>query len=249
MPRPTTLPASATAPTVPLRDATDAYLSWFIVAAHRQATGPAGADLLAGAIEHVVAAHRGQTRTDENGDPTPYVLHPLRNTARLLNVGVTDLDTLIAELFHDTVEDVPDQLVKALTGDSVSEPLPALRAAYGHDVARIVEAVTNPGEHSALPRTERNIAYVAHVTAEVRNDVRVALVKASDVLDNAGGLTALAGRNPAMAKRLARKYSPLIPVLIDALDINEVEAFTGDVDLLCAELEAVGLELDHLVNA
>ena len=236
-------------PTMLLRDADVAYLSWFIIRAHRDLTGSSGTVLLTEAIEHAVEAHRGQTRQVSGGSPVPYIVHPLRNTARLLTFGVTDLDVLIATLLHDTVEDVPGPLVIALTGGSDVSPLDALRTTYGFEVAGIVEAVTNPGEHSLLPRPERNVAYVAHVTGEVRADVRVALVKTTDVLDNAGGLTALVSVNAPMAKRLAAKYRPLIDVLAEILDGNDVAAYTGDADLLRDELLAVGVELDSILAA
>ncbi|WIE81158.1 HD domain-containing protein [Curtobacterium sp. MCSS17_016] len=242
--------AARPAPTKSLRDADDAFLSYFIIRAHRDLVGHQGGTLLlTSAIENAVEAHRQQHRTDHRGIRQPYVLHPLRNTARLLMFGVTDLDLLIASLFHDTVEDVPEALVAALTGRYELAPVDALRAEYGDVVADTVERVTNPAEHARLPRIERNDAYIAHIVAEVLNAVRALLVKVVDFLDNAGGLRLLMATNPAMAKRLAAKYQPMVPLLDEALQNPAVAEFTPHVDLIRDEVRAVGADLDFILAA
>lgn len=58
------------------------------------------------AVVHVLALHQGATR---KGNGTPYVIHPLAVMLILLQ-HTHDEDTLIAALYHDTIEDVPDFL-------------------------------------------------------------------------------------------------------------------------------------------
>jgi (p)ppGpp synthase/HD superfamily hydrolase len=240
--------AARPAPTKSLRDADDAFLSYFIIRAHRDLVGHQGGTLLlTSAIEHAVEAHRDQQRTDHRGIRQPYVLHPLRNTARLLMFGVTDLDVLIASIFHDTVEDVPEALVAALTGRYELAPVDALRAEYGDLVADTVHAVTNPAEHSRLPRMERNAAYISHIVSEVLRVVRALLVKVADFLDNAGGLRLLFTTNPTMAKRLAAKYLPMVPLLDDALQNPAVAEFTAHADVIRDEVRAVAADLEFIL--
>ncbi|WIB65356.1 HD domain-containing protein [Curtobacterium sp. MCBD17_040] len=233
----------------PLADADEARLSWFIVSARRSLAGDGGTALLLNAIEHAVAAHRAQQRVDRNGNRVPYVLHPLRNTARLLMFGVVDHDVLVASLLHDTVEDVPDALVVALTGGDDLAPLAAIRAEYGPVAADTVAAVTNPSEIVRLPRAERNAAYVEHVAAVVSGNPRAVLVKAVDFLDNAGSLPDLAGVNPAMAKRLAAKYQPLVAILDTALAGAAVAAFTDHVAAIRAAVRSTGDALNRILAA
>ncbi|MFH1142465.1 MAG: HD domain-containing protein [Candidatus Uhrbacteria bacterium] len=58
------------------------------------------------AIVHVLALHQGATR---KGNGTPYVIHPLAVMLILLQY-THDEDTLIAALYHDTIEDVEEFL-------------------------------------------------------------------------------------------------------------------------------------------
>ena len=241
---PMPLPAKA------LRDADDAFLSFFILRAHSKLVGHnGGMSLLSAAIEHAVEAHREQHRTDHRGIRQPYVIHPLRNTARLLMFAVDDLDTLIASLLHDTVEDVPEALVTALTGRYELAPLDAVRAEYGDIVADTVSRVTNPAEHARLPRADRNAAYIDHVTERVLRWVRALLVKVADFLDNAGGLILLFQTNPGMAKRLAAKYRPLVPLFDEALLNPAVAEFTPHADVIRDEIRAVAADLDTILAA
>lgn len=242
--------ATRPAPTRSLRDADDAFLSFFIIRTHCELVGDNGGTLLlTHAIEDAVEAHREQHRTDHRGVRQPYVLHPLRNTCRLLMFGVTDLDLLVASLFHDTVEDVPEALVAALTGRYELSPVDALRAEYSDLVADTVARVTNPAEHARLPRVARNDAYISHIVAEVLTDVRALLVKVADFLDNACGLRLLMATNLPMAKRLAAKYQPMVPLLDDALQNPAVTEFTPHGALIRDEVRAVGADLDYILAA
>jgi len=70
------------------------------------------------AVVHVLALHQGATR---KGNGTPYVIHPLAVMLILLQ-HTHDEDTLIAALYHDTIEDVEEFLAEhllACTNDQV----------------------------------------------------------------------------------------------------------------------------------
>src|SRR5690606_39602252 len=70
------------------------------------------------------AAHAGQTR--KSGEP--YITHPVAVAAVLAEQKV-DIETLVAAVLHDTIEDTP--LTRA-----------ALASEFGEAVAELVEGVT-----------------------------------------------------------------------------------------------------------
>jgi hypothetical protein len=132
---------------------------------------------------------------------------------------------LCAAALHDTIEDHPTELVTLLDGATAGPPLSAdretavdlLGQAFGADVARIVSAVTNPLGPAGRPEDEQHRTYRAHV-AEAIADPQVFLVKLADLVDNAGGLKYLT--DPGRRSRLARKYTPLVPVFRAAFDTH-----------------------------
>lgn len=87
--------------------------------------------------------HAGQLRKDGK---TPYITHP-RAVASILRdeAGITDPDTLIAAVLHDTIED---------TGATHAE----LAARFGRTVADIVAELTND---EALPKAQQKQAQIA----------------------------------------------------------------------------------------
>lgn len=76
------------------------------------------------AIDLASKAHAGQKR--KSGEP--YIIHPLSVTSILVDWGM-DIDTVIAGILHDTVEDT----------DTTLEQLESL---FGKDVAFLVDGVT-----------------------------------------------------------------------------------------------------------
>src|SRR5690606_7605591 len=70
------------------------------------------------------AAHAGQTR--KSGEP--YITHPVAVATVLAELGL-DVETLVAAILHDTIEDTP------LTREE-------LAAQFGEDVAELVDGVT-----------------------------------------------------------------------------------------------------------
>merc|ERR1712087_494936 len=69
------------------------------------------------AVDVAASAHRGQLR--KNGDP--FITHPIE-TAIILAELKMDIDTIVAGLLHDTVEDTPLTLtdLQTMFGSSVS---------------------------------------------------------------------------------------------------------------------------------
>lgn len=167
-------------------------------------------------------AHLTQRRT-ARGDLSvdPYITHPSRNVLRLMRYGCTDIDVLVATALHDTVEDQPVRVVEVLganaTGDDKADALRALREHFGTAVSTLVAAVTNPPRNADTTAEQRNLDYVAHVSAAI-SDPKVFLVKVSDFVDNAGSLRHLADEKKRI--KLARKYAPVVEVFQRALAVH-----------------------------
>jgi guanosine-3',5'-bis(diphosphate) 3'-pyrophosphohydrolase len=108
--------------------------------------------------------HRHQRRKDI--EASPYINHPITLVDILVNEGgVTDSDTLIAALLHDTVED---------TDTTVEE----IEAEFGPVIAELVMEVTDDG---SLPRHERKALQVKHAP---NLTYKAKLVKLADKIAN-----------------------------------------------------------------
>ena len=120
---------------------------------------PRYAELLS-AIAFAAAKHRHQRRKD--ADATPYINHPLQLACLLANEGgVDDVDTLMAAVLHDTVEDTETTHIE-------------LAAQFGRKVADIVAELT---DDKTLLKAERKQAQIEHAP---RMSVPAALVKLAD---------------------------------------------------------------------
>src|SRR5664279_3761607 len=121
------------------------------------------ADLLA-AISFAATKHSRQRRKDV--DASPYINHPLQLAHVLATEGgVTDVETLMAAVLHDTVED---------TLTTYEE----LAGAFGETVATAVMEVTDDKKLAPAVRKERQVDHAPHLSE------RAALVKLADKTSN-----------------------------------------------------------------
>lgn len=120
---------------------------------------------LESAISVAARAHRNQTR---KGSTVPYIIHPF--SVMTIAAEVTDdEDTLIACLFHDIIEDVPQEYSEA-----------QMREEFGDRVTGIVRGVTkddSAGDWYAVSR-----AYLKHLTEEAPDES--VIVSAADKIHN-----------------------------------------------------------------
>jgi (p)ppGpp synthase/HD superfamily hydrolase len=134
----------------------------------------------------------------------PYVNHLLRVAIRILHhYRVRDTDVTCAALLHDSIEDHAADIAVGGRDDALG----VLAARFGARAAGLVAAVTNP-EYE--PGRDEHQQYREHVTASLHASPLARVIKASDFTDNAVGVIHVTG--PKLS-RLARKYSPLVPVL------------------------------------
>lgn len=123
------------------------------------------------AVQVAADAHKGQKR--RSGEP--YIVHPLSVAATLVDWGM-DIDTVLAGVLHDTVEDT------SVTLDSIENT-------FGRDVAFLVDGVTKVSQARAgmqdlahyLPQTKDNLS---KLLIAIGQDVRVIIIKLADRLHN-----------------------------------------------------------------
>lgn len=123
------------------------------------------------AIEFAEKAHTGQKR--KSGED--YITHPLMVAYILVEWGM-DIDTVLAGVLHDTVEDT----------DATFTDIENL---FGRDVAFLVDGVTKVSQARAgmrdlssyLPQTTDNLS---KLLIAVGQDVRVIIIKLADRLHN-----------------------------------------------------------------
>ena len=162
--------------------------------------------LLDSAIDYASEKHAGQKR--KSGEP--YITHPLSVAAILIDWGM-DIDTVIAGVLHDTVEDT----------DATLDELESL---FGRDVAFLVDGVTKVSQARAgmrdlksyLPGTKDNLAKLMIAVGE---DVRVIIIKLADRLHN---MRTLQHMPRDKQRKIARETIEVFAPLADRLNMGRV---------------------------
>jgi GTP pyrophosphokinase len=148
--------------------------------------------LIRKAWDFCVQHHEGQMRA--SGEP--YVIHPL-GVAEVLTEMKLDSTAIAAGLLHDAVEDTP----------ATSQEI---EAAFGDQVAHIVEGVTKIDKIQFANREDRQAENVRKMLLAMVTDVRVVLIKLADRLHNMRTLEHLKPeRQEAIARETLDIYAPL----------------------------------------
>lgn len=158
------------------------------------------------AIDFATKAHEGQKR--KSGQP--YITHPLA-VARILAKWNMDIDTVIAGVLHDTVEDT-------------NVTLEQIESLFGRDVAFLVDGVTKVGQarsgmrnlESYLPQTKDNLS---KLLIAVGQDVRVIIIKIADRLHNMRTLEHMSREKQI---KIARETMEVFAPLADRLNMGRV---------------------------
>lgn len=168
---------------------------------------------LESAIDLATAAHKGQKR--QSGEA--YITHPLAVAATLIDWGM-DIDSVLAGVLHDTIEDTDTKLSD-------------LEKLFGKDVAFLVDGVTKvsqarSGMHDLteyLPQTKDNLS---KLLIAVGQDVRVIIIKLADRLHN---LSTLQYLPPEKQKKIARESLEVFGPLADRLGMGRVRMQIEDI--------------------
>jgi len=156
------------------------------------------------AIDVATIAHKSQKR--KSGEP--YISHPLA-VAKLLIDWEMDIDSVIAGVLHDTVEDT-------------SLELPEIESLFGADIAFLVDGVTKVGQARSgmqdlknyLPQTTDNLS---KLLIAIGKDVRVIIIKIADRLHN---LQTLEHMPRDKQKKIARESLEVFAPMADRLGMG-----------------------------
>jgi (p)ppGpp synthase/HD superfamily hydrolase len=162
-------------------------------------------------IEHAYhLAMRLHAQQDPRSDG-PYTHHILRVALRVARTQGANADSIAAALLHDAVEDQPEALsllMRRKNGERVDR-VSRFTELFGEDVFDIVTLLTKKPPRLGHKKPEYREFILGLVT-----DERALLVKISDFLDNALGILE---KPDELRIRLARKWKPVVPLLIMAL--------------------------------
>jgi len=151
-------------------------------------------------------AHAGQTR--KSGEP--YITHPVAVATVLAELGL-DVETLIAAILHDTIEDTP------LTRADIA-------GQFGEDVAELVDGVTKLDKLKFRDRKEAQAESFRKMLLAMSRDLRVIMIKLADRLHN---MRTLGAQSPEARARIAREtleiYAPIAQRLGMSLVKSELQ--------------------------
>lgn len=136
--------------------------------------------------------HRGQIR--QSGEA--YLSHPL-NVAYILAEMNMDMDSIVAGLLHDTIEDTD------ATYEFISE-------LFGEDVAFLVDSVSKISKIPFQSKEEKQAESFRKMLISMCDDVRVIIIKLADRLHNIRTLDSLReDKRKRIAKETMDIYAPL----------------------------------------
>jgi guanosine-3',5'-bis(diphosphate) 3'-pyrophosphohydrolase len=148
-------------------------------------------------------AHAGQTR--KSGEP--YITHPVAVAGILADLGM-DVETIVAAILHDTLEDTPL---------SRSE----LESGFGATVAELVDGVTKLDKVRFLSQQEAAAESFRKMLLAMARDLRVILIKLADRLHNMRTLGAMA---PDARWRIARETLDIYAPIAQRLGMNKFKS-------------------------
>ncbi len=136
--------------------------------------------------------HRGQIR--QSGEA--YLSHPL-NVAYILAEMNMDMDSIVAGLLHDTIEDTD------ATYEFISE-------LFGEDVAFLVDSVSKISKIPFQSKEEKQAESFRKMLISMSDDVRVIIIKLADRLHNIRTIDSLReDKRKRIAKETMDIYAPL----------------------------------------
>ncbi|KQZ66536.1 MULTISPECIES: bifunctional (p)ppGpp synthetase/guanosine-3',5'-bis(diphosphate) 3'-pyrophosphohydrolase [unclassified Lysobacter] len=153
------------------------------------------------------AAHAGQTR--KSGEP--YITHPVAVAKVLADQGL-DVETLIAAILHDTIEDTP------LTREG-------LATEFGETVAELVDGVTKLDKLHFRDRQEAAAESFRKMLLAMARDLRVILIKLADRLHN---MRTLGAQSAEARERIALETLEIYAPIAQRLGMNLIKAELQD---------------------
>ena len=170
------------------------------------------------AYELAAKAHANQLR--QSGEP--YIIHPLQVALILANLEL-DLETIIAGLLHDVVEDT-------------SVTLEDIRTRFGDEVAGLVDGVTKLKQltYTTNDKEEIQAENYRKMFLAMAKDIRVILIKLADRLHN---MRTLEYKSREKQLEKARETLDIYAPIADRLGISKIKVELDDLSLKYLEPE------------
>ncbi len=153
------------------------------------------------------SAHVGQTR--KSGEP--YITHPVA-VARVLADQGLDVETLVAAILHDTIEDTP------LSRSDIASQ-------FGETVADLVDGVTKLDKLHFADRQEAAAESFRKMLLAMSRDLRVILIKLADRLHN---MRTLGAQSAEASQRIANETLEIYAPIAQRLGMNLIKAELQD---------------------
>jgi len=162
------------------------------------------------AAEFAAIAHGDQKR--HSGEP--YIIHPFAVGEILMNLQM-DVDTVVAGILHDTLEDTPVTYDELLTK-------------FGKIVADLVEGETKISALRAKNKSQQESETIRKMFFAMAEDVRVIIIKLADKLHNMRTLQHL---TPTRAREIASETLDIFAPLADRLGMSWLKGELEDQSL------------------
>lgn len=172
------------------------------------------------AYDFAALAHEGQTR--KSGEP--YIGHPVEVMA-IVGEMKLDLESLMAALLHDTVEDT----------DATFEEI---GAEFGDTTQHLVEGLTKLSKLKFKSKEEAQAENIRKLIIAMGQDIRVVLIKLADRLHNIRTLDHMA---PAKQRRIAQETLDIYAPLANRLGIHWIKNELEDISFRYLNFEAYEL--------
>ncbi len=165
---------------------------------------------LSAAFHYADEHHAQQLRKDGS----PFVTHPLAVAEIVADMGL-DLDSVIAALLHDTIEDT----------DATHEDIARL---FGATVADLVEGVTKLTRVQYTSKEEEQMENLRKMLMAMAKDIRVILIKICDRLHN---MRTMAYQSPRKQKEKALETMEIYAPIAHRLGMQKVKWELEDTSL------------------
>lgn len=179
------------------------------------------------AAEFACEAHGSQKR--QSGEP--YIIHPYAVAEILISIRM-DVDTVIAGILHDTLEDT-------------STTYETLVVKFGKTVADLVEGETKISALKAKNKSQQEAETIRKMFFAMSEDVRVIIIKLADKLHNMRTLKHL---SPMRAREIANECLDIFAPLADRLGMSWLKGELEDQSLKILKPETFQYIEEYLLS-